>query len=113
MKKQIVTIFATGLFLCGLYSLANAALVTIGKATYSGEYPCWGWANIPIYGTEHDYKLVYDTDLEITWLDYSKCEADWNSQMSWAQGLGGELSVTISPISMHQASTGPRDGDYL
>jgi len=31
--------------------------------------------------------LIYDTDLNITWYDYTNSKDFWSNQMSWAQGL--------------------------
>jgi hypothetical protein len=31
--------------------------------------------------------LIYDTDLNITWYDYTKSKANWYDQVAWAGGL--------------------------
>ena len=67
MKKQIVGALCAGVFLLGLISSANAALVGLLPATPGGT----------------DYQAVYDTDLDITWL------ADSNLPASQSFGITG------------------------
>ena len=67
---------------------AQAALQTIGTATYNST----------------DYNLIYDNDLEITWLDYSNNLGNWDEQVDWAAGLNtpGELTYNFNPgVSMN------------
>ncbi len=40
-------------------------------------------------------RFIYDTDLDITWYDYTNSPANWDSQMAWAGGL----SVTFGSIT--------------
>ena len=84
MKKRFLAVLVTGLFLLTLTGLAQAALTTIGTATYGCS----------------DYKLIYDADGPfgpITWLDYSKSVNNWAYQKAWAAGLGASLTVTLNP----------------
>ena len=37
-----------------------------------------------VYG---NYKLIYDTVLDITWYDFSRGIYNWDNQMAWAEGL--------------------------
>jgi hypothetical protein len=63
---------------------ANAALTTIGTATYQGN----------------EYNLIYMDDGPfgpITWLDYTKGRDTWQNQVNWASGLGSQLTVTLNP----------------
>lgn len=65
--------------LVGFSGTASATLTTIGTATYGS----------------HDYNLIYEDDQHLVWLDYTHGGADWQSQMNWAAGLGGDLTVTL------------------
>lgn len=89
----------------GLSTIANAALTTIGSASYRGN----------------SYNLIYDADSPfgpITWLDYTRkssysWENTWENNVSWASGLGGpgaSLTVTLLPgyTSANDWSTGWR-----
>ena len=64
---------------------AEAALQTIGTATYGGS----------------DYNLIYDNDDQLVWLDYTNTD-NWTDMNSWASGLnGGTLTYNINAgISM-------------
>ena len=84
MKKEILSVMAAILLLAGMAGVSEAALITIGTATYGGS----------------DYNLIYDADSPggpITWLDYSNSPLKWESQVDWADGLGAELTVTLNP----------------
>ncbi len=35
--------------------------------------------------------LIYDTDLDITWLDYSNDNDTWDNQVAWAGGLSFDI----------------------
>lgn len=78
MKK---TSLFTLLLVLLLFGSAQAALQTIGTATYNGS----------------DYKLIYDTDDQITWLDYSRPGSDYYSgSVAWADTLNNEGVLTIN-----------------
>ena len=82
MKKRYVVGLATGLLVFGLAGGARATLTTVGTATYSGTA----------------YNLIYDNDLQITWLDYTKGYDNWQNQKDWANTLGSSLTtVSLLP----------------
>jgi hypothetical protein len=63
--------------------MAEANLIVIGTATYQGE----------------DYKLIYEDDQGLVWLDYSNKGQYWDQQMKWASGLNesGVLTYKLNP----------------
>ena len=82
-----------------LRGLAQASLIHIGFATYDD-----GIASDNI----GSYKLIYDTDLKLTWLDYQNDPTNWQSQMDWAASLNdpGELEYHFfSGITTNWASS--------
>ncbi len=97
----------------GPSGVVNAALTVIGTASYDSD------GN----GTAEDYKMIYLDDGPfgpITWLDYTKIADNWQNQVSWASGLGGNLTVNLDPVytSTIDWSTGWRlpetaDGSYV
>ena len=73
MKREAALLFSIYL-LFGLSGAANAALTTIGTATY----------------LNNDYKLIYEDDNNgqgLIWLDYTNGLNNWESQINWAAGL--------------------------
>ncbi|BBO86553.1 hypothetical protein DSCO28_71190 [Desulfosarcina ovata subsp. sediminis] len=70
---RIKTLFLVAVVLLFAFSSAQASLVVRGTGT--------------INGVSGEYKLIYDTELDITWLDYSKSKADWDIQVDWAEDL--------------------------
>ena len=84
MKKRFLSILVTGLFLLCVAGMANAALTTIGTATYGGS----------------EYNLIWDNDNNgnsVVWLDYSNAADNWTDQNTWAAGL--DLIYNIDPAS--------------
>ena len=82
MKNKLLAELATGVFVVGMVGMANAALTTIGTATYKGS----------------DYNLIWDDDNNgnsIIWLDYSNAAAGWAVQTAWATGLDSALIYNI------------------
>lgn len=82
--KNLSVVFYVLLCLLGVVRTSNAALTTIGTATYDGN----------------EYNLIYEDDSidgGLVWLDYTKGYDTWQSQMDWASGLGGDLTVTLAP----------------
>ena len=79
MKKTLIAV----LVLFSIAGVANATLQTIGTATYGGS----------------DYKLIYDTDDQLTWLDYSKGGLGYVPTVSWAASLNdpGQLTINLEP----------------
>mgnify|MGYP000358993803 CR=1 FL=1 len=70
-------------------------------------------ATLIVRGTDTaGYQLIYDTDFNITWYDYSNASDTWQEQVDWA----GSLSVTFDsttyddwrlPTALNQDSSGP------
>lgn len=57
-------------------------------------------------------QLIYDSDLNITWYDYTKSGAMWQYQMSWADGLDVDFGGTHYtdwrlPTALNQDLSGP------
>lgn len=85
MKKLLAGLIA-GLFMFGIAGMAQASLTHIGYAKYDN-------------GTDdRGYKLIYDDDLQLTWLDYTHWMGRWQYQMDWAASLNnpGELEYYFS-----------------
>lgn len=81
MQKKLAGLTA-GLVLFGMAGMADAALTTIGTATYNGA----------------DYKLIWDDDNNgnsVIWLDYSNTPAAWSAQVAWTAGLDAALTYHI------------------
>ena len=79
MKKRFLSILVTGLFLLCVAGMANAALTTIGTATYGGS----------------DYNLIWDDDNNgnsVVWLDYTNARTNWSAQNAWAGELDSSLT---------------------
>jgi hypothetical protein len=84
MKHTLVAV----LFMVTLNSSVNAELLNIGTATYSGS----------------DYNLIYDTDDELTWLDYSNSGATYPGSLTWAASLNNSGVLTINLDEGYTAS---------
>jgi hypothetical protein len=81
MKKKLAAL-STGLALLGMAGIAQAALTSIGTATYGGS----------------DYNLIWDDDNNgnsVVWLDYTNNPAKWLDQNAWAAGLDSSLTYNI------------------
>ena len=77
VKKMFYLLLA--MFLFGIAATANAALITIGTATYNGS----------------DYKLIWDDDNNgnsVIWFDYTNNWGSWAEQTAWAASLDGVLT---------------------
>jgi hypothetical protein len=79
MKKYLTGLAAVSLAALGLSTPANASLVVSGTVNYAGA----------------ERNLIYDTDLNITWLDYTKAGNMWSYQESWA----ADLSLTVGGVT--------------
>ena len=85
MKKKLLSVLITGLFFLSMTGMANAALTTIGTATYGGS----------------DYNLIWDNNNNgnsVVWLDYTNyphAPAWWWTQIDWAAGLDSSLTYDI------------------
>jgi len=82
MKRGLGLLLAVAVLL-SFSGVANAALTTIGTATYGG----------------HGYNLIYASDQHLVWLDYTRGYDGWFYQMSWAAGLNtaGVLTYHLNP----------------
>jgi hypothetical protein len=82
MKRAWILILMASVIV-GFSGMAGAELTVVGKAAYNGK----------------DYKLIYDSDLALVWLDYSNSGLRWPLQMSWVSGLNepGVLTYTFNP----------------
>jgi len=67
MKRIFVLLFALAVVL-GLYVQTHATLIDRGTDSLG-------------------YHLIYDTDLNITWYDYTESGNTWQNQVNWAAGL--------------------------
>lgn len=76
MKKKYVLMMAAALLMFGSSLPASAALVEHGTVTYEGM----------------ERRLIYDTDLNVTWLDFSNAPGNYVTQASWADNL----AITIN-----------------
>jgi len=83
MKKRVLLLILA-IVLC-LSGLAQASLIHIGSAKYDDGL------NIG------SYKLIYDEDQSLVWLDYTNDKNTWLNQDNWATGLGGQLTVNLNP----------------
>lgn len=90
------------------FNSANAALKTIGTATYNGA----------------EYKLIWDDNNNgnsVVWLDYSNGPDIWSNQVSWASGLNGAGVLTYNIDSAYTVDWGTSswrlpttvDGPYI
>lgn len=68
MKKRLLAGLAAWSLMLVMVGLAEAALVDYGPDSLGN-------------------KLIYDTDLDITWYDYTKSNDTWDNQMAWAKNL--------------------------
>lgn len=46
-----------------------------------------GYGTFTTGGVTHTEKLIYDTELDITWLDFTRPQNTWDNQMAWATTL--------------------------
>ena len=77
-------------------------------------------AALELRGTDvNGNRLIYDTDFNITWYDYTTSAATWQSQIDWASALsvsGGDLVGVYDgwrlPTALNQNGTRPCIGYY-
>jgi hypothetical protein len=79
MKDELLSILAIGLFVFGMAATASATLINSGTVYYDGA----------------DRNLIYDTDLDITWLDYTHGGDYWSHQVAWAEGLSFTINNKV------------------
>ncbi len=78
MKRALLAGVTICAMMIGMTVTANATLIVDGRVNYAGA----------------DRQLIYDTDLNITWLDYTSEGMNWAPQKAWADNL----SLTINGI---------------
>nr|MBF0221095.1 PEP-CTERM sorting domain-containing protein [Desulfobulbaceae bacterium] len=84
-----------GLMVVGMAGVASATLINTGTVEYAGAAR----------------KLIYDTDLDITWLDYTKGATIWDNQVAWAAGLSFTIDgVTYDDWRLPSAGASPTWG---
>jgi hypothetical protein len=95
VKNKLLALLVASLFLLGSFGVANATLITIGQATYSGT-------STQVSDNDGSYNMVYDNDSpfgSVVYLNFSNSGANWTNQMAWASSLNtaGNLSYTLNP----------------
>ena len=73
------TKLSTGLVVAGLLALSLSGPAHANSLEVSGMGTMAGVAG--------SFQLIYDPDLNITWLDYTKDADTWSNQLSWASSL--------------------------
>ena len=83
MIKRVWMILLILFAVAGFSGMAMAELVTIGTATYNGK----------------DYKLIYEDDQGLIWLDYSFPDTRWPQQMALVSKMNdaGVLTCKFNP----------------
>jgi hypothetical protein len=91
MKTSIKTVVAAVTLAVAVTGTADATLVTIGQAHYSGS-------STQISDRDGSYNLVYDNDKQLVWLNYTNFGNTWADQNHWAESLNGVgiLSYTLN-----------------
>ena len=60
-------------------------------------------------------RLIYDTDLDITWYDYTNVRTNWQNQVDWADALTVTFGSNVYddwrlPTALNQDGSGPCSG---
>ena len=60
-------------------------------------------------------RLIYDTDFDITWYDFTNTSANWQAQVDWALGLSVTFGSNVYddwrlPTALNQNGSGPCGG---
>lgn len=71
MKLRLKSIMTAMIFATGMANTVKAELIIDNAVSIDGA----------------SYNLIYDTTLDITWLDYTNDSDTWASQTSWAESL--------------------------
>lgn len=74
MNKALLALAAAAVMVLFMIGTASSALYVRGMGTMVG-------------GDGTEYKLIYDSDLDITWLDYTQGSDRWLDQVNWAYDL--------------------------
>lgn len=92
IMKGIAALLIAVMFVLGFSSQANATLIVRGTDTLGNQ-------------------LVYDTDFNTTWYDFTNASDSWQNQMNWASALtvdfGGLIGGWRLPTSLNRDGTGP------
>ncbi len=86
--KNLSLVFYAVVFVLAISGTANAALTTIGTASYDSNGD----------GLVESYNLIYEDDSidgGLVWLDYTRNDYTWQNQVNWASGLGSNLTVNL------------------
>jgi len=95
-RYWLVNMFLVGVMTLLLFNNAYAYLIVRGEDSLGN-------------------KLIFDTDFNITWYDYTHDPADWGSQLGWASSLSVDFVGNIYddwrlPTSLNQDGSGPSSG---
>lgn len=98
MRHVVLPLLITMAMVFTLTPSATATLVTLGTGTIVG-------------GDAAEYNLIYDSEQDITWLDYTKSLANWDAQIAWADALVVNFgSTTLSDWRLPSAGDYPQEG---
>ncbi len=75
MRRTQLAVLAMGVAAVWCAGAAQATLIVSGTVAYDGA----------------ERNLIYDDDLDITWLDYSNAPGSWSNQVAWADGLSFDI----------------------
>jgi len=79
VKKKYLIGMACGIMILGMARMTLAGLIVDGTVSYAGA----------------ERNLIYDNDLNITWLDYSNGMQNWSNQNAWADGLSFTINGEV------------------
>ena len=103
MKKRISICIAICFVVLFVVNSSYADLNLLGQGT----------------STHGTYNLIYDTDLDITWYDYtsSSYQATWQNQVDWTDALSVTFGSNVYddwrlPTALDQDGTGPCNEYY-
>jgi uncharacterized protein (UPF0333 family) len=101
MRVRLVSILAA---MALVFTLAATASANLTNLTLLGTGTIVG-------GDGNEYRLIYDAAQDITWLDYTKSFANWDTQKSWAAALEVNFSGSIlSGWRLPSAGDNPQKG---
>jgi hypothetical protein len=94
--KRIYSLIVVLALLLGLSAQAHASLTVRGTDTLGNQ-------------------LIYDTDFNVTWYDYTNVSNTWQNQVDWAGNLTVDFGGTVFndwrlPSALNQDGTGPCNG---
>ena len=111
MMKRVCTFLLILFVVLTLSGFAEAKLIVIGTATYTGAGanditgalggggPQMAGGTASSQDAAGEYNLIYEDDQGIVWLDFSNGRGIWPIQMKWAAGLNdpGVLTCKFNP----------------